>query len=208
VAVVKVYNSIVAGNAGLTDITTIVGTTPPHTSTYNAFYAYNSIVGGYTAERLATSGDIPASAESYSNNPGFIGAGTDNVDGTPYRASLDTIATSPPYYYVAAGDPSLALNAENLSALKQLFTAFPELPSETNTGVASVADWTTNPRWNLRLAGGAAAVDKGNTGYLGAGFQTMSEIDGTNRDGLPYQIVKDLEGAARGGAPDLGAYER
>jgi hypothetical protein len=35
----------------------------------------------------------------------------------------------------------------------------------------------------------------------------MSELDGTNRDGLPYQIVKDFEGTARKATPNMGAYE-
>jgi hypothetical protein len=199
---VKVYNSIVAGNAGLADISTYVASTPTKLPIYTTFYAYNSIVGGYTATQLATSAEMGMPPAYVNVTPGMIGAGSDNVDGTPYRAYGQPAGS--PYYYVAATDPSLALDAGNLSALKQLFVSFPDFPSETNTGLNYAANW------DFHLKAGAAAIDKGSASYLNVGFRSMSDVVGLDRDGLPYQIVKDLEGATRvqSGTPDLGVYER
>jgi hypothetical protein len=91
-----------------------------------------------------------------------------------------------------------------LTKLGQFFTAFPELPTGSNTGAAHAADWTPvlaqgTATWDFQLA-----ADAGTAGALGGGDASYQIESST---GVPGGLVKDLAGNAWENLPDMGAYQ-
>jgi hypothetical protein len=142
------------------------------------FTAYNSLVGGYTAAQLNGGYSGPEVENEGSPIVGTrIGAGSGNVDGTAYGVA-------------AAG---------RLSDLGRFFTAFPELPTNVNTGDNSFGPGYNAAAWDFRLGAGAGgAINGGASAYL---EEAYTKITG--------DLQQDLDGAARtqNTAPDMGVYE-
>jgi hypothetical protein len=194
---VKAYNSIIAGNTGLTDLSNAYrymngdDGVPADTQ----FTASNSLVGGYSKALLDSGGEDPYYLNHHAN--GVIKAGSGNLDGTAYRT---------PALNVQPSDPSWI----ELAAVQQLFTAFPATPDENNTG--------TNPgyngaAWNFRLnSPPAGVVDGGSAAYLSAPSTTPTywSVAGqgyADSSATIAPVTTDVEGKTRS-APDLGAYEK
>jgi hypothetical protein len=102
--IVRAYNSLVLGNAGSDGLHNEVRA---DVATYNGgqFFAYNSLVGGYTAAQLNTTG--------LTDGGTCVGVGSGNVDGAAYSATAWDLLTK--------------LN-------NGLFVKFTMLPTEANTG--------------------------------------------------------------------------
>jgi hypothetical protein len=218
---VQAYNSIIAGNSGLTDLSTsmkAIDTAVDDREHYDTqFIAYNSLVGGYSKTLLDTGGEEPypdgfpvaglatsydlSFTSSYLAYLGLIVAGSGNLDGTAYRPTiLPLYSTSP--------SPS----SGELSAVQQLFTAFPTYPDASSTGVGY-----NSAAWNFRLNGSpAGVVNGGSAAFLSAPYTSVTYTQ-QGGAGQPYlvgsprigAITTDVEGVARvqGNEPDLGAYE-
>jgi hypothetical protein len=177
--VVEAYNSLVLGNSGESGLRNDVGTAENST-----FTAYNSLVGGVSANILNTiggSGILP---------------GTGNADGTDYG----TTATN------QLGKLKQFFNAfDALPTSGNTGTAY--VGDWTGTGWTSTDNFTYtvmgngiyNTKWNFHLKSGATgAINGGSGAYLS---DTYTQV--------PGGLQTDLDGATRvqQTAPDMGAYE-